>query len=101
MGMDESAESHSISSSVRRTGALTACDSRTLVIWLEDLDDIDHIPGDLLSTESTTGEEPVQDPSFIFIHPLRNGLYRITVRASHNVKGHPAPIVTGSVLSKR
>ena len=48
---------------------------------------MDHIPNDLLSTESITGEEPVQDPSFIFIHPLRNGLYRVTVRASHNVKG--------------
>ena len=33
MGMDESTESHSISSSVRRTGSLTACDSRTLVVW--------------------------------------------------------------------
>ena len=55
MGMDESTESHSISSSIRRMGALTACDSRTFVIWLEELDDIDHIPTDLLSTETTTG----------------------------------------------
>ena len=26
---------------------------------------------------------------------------RITVRPSHNVKGHPSPLVTGSVISKR
>ena len=101
MGLDESTESHSISSSNRRTGGLLSCDSRTLVIWLEDYDDMNYIPTDLLSTESTTGEEPLQDPSIIFIHSLRNGLFRVTVRTSHNVKGHPSPLVSGSVVSRR
>ena len=78
-----------------------ACDSRTLLIWLEDIDDMDHIPADALCSDSTTGEEPLQDPSIVFIHPLRNGLYRVTVRPSHNVKGHPAPLVSGSVISRR
>ena len=62
---------------------------------------MNYIPTDLLSTESTTGEEPLQDPSIIFIHSLRNGLFRVTVRTSHNVKGHPSPLVSGSVVSRR
>ena len=77
MGLDESTESHSISSSNRRAGGnLSSCDSRTLVIWLEDYDDINYIPTDILAADATTGEEPTQDPSIIFIHSLRNGLFR-------------------------
>ena len=77
MGLDESTESHSISSSNRRGGGyLSSCDSRTLVIWLEDYDDMNYIPTDILAQEATTGEEPTQDPSVIFIHSLRNGLFR-------------------------
>ena len=50
---------------------------------------------------ATTGEEPLQDVSIIFIHPLRTGLVRISVRTANHVKGHPAPLVSGSVVSRR
>ena len=60
MGDDQSEETRSVASS-RRLSALASCDSRTLIVWVEDWDDIDHVPVDQLAQEATTGEEPLQD----------------------------------------
>jgi hypothetical protein len=65
-----------------------SCDSRVLIFWLEDWDDIDYIPLDTLTNDATTGEEPMQDVSVIFLHPLRNGLVRVSTRMSQNLKGN-------------
>ena len=50
MGDDQSEETRSVASS-RRLSALTSCDSRTLIVWVEDWDDIDHVPIDQLAQE--------------------------------------------------
>ena len=50
MGDDQSEETRSVASS-RRLSALTSCDSRTLIVWVEDWDDIDHVPLDQLAQE--------------------------------------------------
>ena len=49
MGDDQSEETRSVASS-RRTG-LSCCDSRTLIIWIEDWDDIDYVPVEQLAHE--------------------------------------------------
>jgi len=98
LGDDQSEDSKSVASSRKLNPA--SCDSRVLIFWLEDWDDIDYIPLDTLTNDATTGEEPMQDVSVIFLHPLRNGLVRVSTRMSQNLKGHPSPLVSGSVVSK-
>ncbi|CAG5111258.1 Oidioi.mRNA.OKI2018_I69.chr2.g5583.t1.cds [Oikopleura dioica] len=98
LGDDQSEDSKSVASSRKLNPG--SCDSRVLIFWLEDWDDIDYIPIDTLTNDATTGEEPAQDVSVIFLHPLRNGLVRVSTRMAQNLKGHPSPLVSGSVVSK-
>lgn len=98
VGDDQSEDSKSVASSRKLNPA--SCDSRVLIFWLEDWDDIDYIPIDTLTSDTVTGEEPLQDVSIIFLHPLRNGLVRVSTRMAQNLKGHPSPLVSGSVVSK-
>lgn len=35
------------------------------------------------------------------MHPLRTGLFRVLVRTANHIKGHPGPLVSGSVVPRQ
>ena len=57
MGDDQSEETRSVASS-RRAG-ISSCDSRTLIIWIEDWDDIDYVPVEQLAQEGKKTEKMI------------------------------------------
>jgi hypothetical protein len=83
----------------------TGCDTKVLVIWLEDMDDMQHVPLDILLSTATTGADPnfsfCKEYFAIFIHPLKNGLFRISLSGSTGRVPFALPLIDGMVVSKR
>ncbi|KAL3873490.1 hypothetical protein ACJMK2_036600, partial [Sinanodonta woodiana] len=99
----------------RRPGRPTAMiwpDTKIFVIWLENFEDRDNFPAaDLVSLTSTgleqlTGTMPAykvqeKDVSLIFIHALKNGLFRIHMQGQTGRITMAIPLVDGMVVSRR
>ncbi|RWS11211.1 Ral GTPase-activating protein subunit beta-like protein [Dinothrombium tinctorium] len=82
------------------------CDTKILVIWLENLEDEYNVPIQSLLTTTNTGIE--SDSSLqmeyiaIFIHPLKNGLFRIKINGSLESRvSFALPLLDGMVVSQR
>ncbi|XP_021945273.1 ral GTPase-activating protein subunit beta isoform X1 [Folsomia candida] len=79
-------------------------DTKIFVVWLESFEDSFHFPSSALMSSAVTGleNELVKDPSLIiFIHALKNGLFRIRLAGESLRMGLPTPLVDGMVVSRR
>jgi hypothetical protein len=73
------------------------------VFWLESFDDQNSLPIETLLQTTRTGTESslCRDFFAIFVHPLKNGLFRVTLNASMGRTAFALPLVDGMVVSKR
>lgn len=92
----------------QQSGAVT-CDTRVIVVWLENLDDYISFPiADVLPYLST-GLEPLnfvsraneKDMFVIYIYALQNGLFHIKLQGPSGRMSLALPLVDGMVVSRR
>ncbi|CAL8111145.1 unnamed protein product [Orchesella dallaii] len=79
-------------------------DSNIFVVWLESFEDSFHFPAsELLSCANAHRDEnKATDPSLIiFIHSLKNGLFRIHMEGEPLRMGLATPLIDGMVVSRR
>ncbi|XP_060069949.1 ral GTPase-activating protein subunit beta-like isoform X1 [Ylistrum balloti] len=101
----------------RQPAHMIGPDTKMFVVWLENFEDHDNFPtGELLgvtstgmehfvttSTSSTSSTHKLQekDTFIIFIHALKNGLFRIHMQGQTNRVSMAIPLVDGMVVSRR
>ncbi|XP_040015592.1 ral GTPase-activating protein subunit beta isoform X2 [Xiphias gladius] len=89
--------------SFRFVSSIVGSESKLLIVWVENFEDIESFPlSDVLSEMKTETLKGALNVQLIFIHPLKTGLYRIHFRGNGTSKfSLVVPLVNGSVVSKR